>query len=128
MKKYCTSCGKQIVFSVTNKPKFCDSCGTKLNLGESLGSDNEEAEQEEESLGVDVEESTGGFSSNISKLEFDIQRFETPKETLGGLIDNPIQRSETQDLDGKKVEREPQSSSTNFIEEFKKEAGSIKGK
>ena len=66
MKKYCTSCGKQIVFSVTNKPKFCDSCGTKLNLGESLGSDNEEAEQEEESLGVDVEESTGGFSSNIS--------------------------------------------------------------
>ena len=96
MKKYCTSCGSQIVYSVTNKPKFCASCGAKLDLGKNYASSKKQEEQvevEQEVLGVEEEESTDGYSTKINKLDFDIERFEAPKETLGGLIDSPVQSS-----------------------------------
>ena len=123
MKKYCTSCGSQIVYSVTNKPKFCASCGAKLELGENYASSKEQEKQvevEEEVLGVEEEESTGGYSANINKLDFEVERFDAPKETLGGLIDNPVSNND-------KGERQ-QPNNENFLNDFRKEAGSIRKK
>ena len=123
MKKYCTSCGSQVVYSVTNKPKFCASCGAKLDLGENYASSKEQEEQkevEEQVLGGEEEESTGGYSANINKLDFDIERFDAPRETLGGLIDSPVQSSS---------EGERQlPNNENFLNDFRKEAGSIRKK
>jgi predicted RNA-binding Zn-ribbon protein involved in translation (DUF1610 family) len=123
MKKYCTSCGSQIVYSVTNKPKFCASCGAKLDLGKNYTSSEAQEEQvevEEEVLGVEEEESAGGYSANINKLDFEVERFEAPKETLGGLIDNPVNG-------GNEGERQLPNNE-NFLNDFRKEAGSIRKK
>ena len=71
-------------------------------------------------MGVEEEESTGGYSANINKLDFDIERFDAPRETLGGLIDSPVQSSS---------EGERQlPNNENFLNDFRKEAGSIRKK
>ena len=103
MKKYCTSCGSQIVYSVTNKPKFCASCGAKLDLGKNYASSEVQEGQVE-----------------VNKLDFEVERFEAPKETLGGLIDNPVNG-------GNEGERQLPNNE-NFLNDFRKEAGSIRKK
>lgn len=126
MKKYCTSCGKLAEFSVKDKPKFCAGCGKPFDLGGNL-STKEKGNLEpakEEALQEEREESTSGYSGNLSKLDVDIIPSKPPSETLGHLIDNPAPNT----LSSEPRLDVPQKSREQFLEDFKREAGSLRSK
>jgi hypothetical protein len=124
MKKYCASCGKPSVFSVSDKPKFCAGCGSKFDFGQNLTSSVAKKEEtEEEAYGFEEEgESQEHSLPNMTKLDIDLEYVEGHTETLGSMIDNPIPNSSSDQPKRTtgKVSRK------KFLEDFKKEAGSLR--
>lgn len=119
MKKYCTSCGKPSEFSVSDKPKFCSGCGTGFSLGESPPK-----EEKEETTPAREKEENVSYSGNLSKLDVDVTPSRPPSETLGYLIDNPAPNT----LADEPIPNAPERSREQFLESFKREAGSLRNK
>ena len=123
MKKYCTSCGKSIVYSVSDKPKFCDGCGTKLDFGDNLS--EKDKDKKEVAAGPRKEDAAqGNYSCNFSKLDVEIQPSRPPSETLGYLIDNPAPNT----LASEETRNIPDKSREQILGNFRREAGSLRYK
>ena len=119
MRVYCSHCGAASDFTAA-KPKFCHKCGK--SFGVSTASDPEPQASLQESLEqetIDEEEQI----PNIGGLEVDISHETHFKHSFGGLVGTSDGPSDS--LPRKKEKR---ISKKKFLEDFKKEAGSIKKK
>ena len=108
-KVYCNSCGGQNIYS-DSRPNFCQKCG------ESFGAVKKKIAKED-SAPVDLPDLSD------EGLEFDIETFDRKADTLGQIMG-------TQDGVGYDFDNEPKTkkvSKKDFLESFKKEAGSIRG-
>ena len=76
---FCPECGARGVYTL-NKPKFCQTCGEKFEVGTTVAS---EAHEEEGLEGVPV----------LRKLDYSIE-MERGKTTLGNLFENPMAPSD----------------------------------
>jgi len=124
MKLYCKSCGSATDYTI-NKPKFCANCGNsflenkilpkKINL--SKDTYNEDVEDEESEANLES-------IKNISNLDYEISTYEKPKQTIGDLVgtSNGQELSNNPDIPQKKISRK------EFLEQFSREAGSLRGK
>ena len=114
MKKYCFACGSKLEFSLKEKPKFCSKCGTSLG-GETVSTvdSNEEDDGEEQILTI----------PNIDKLDFVFEenplQGKPPKlgEIMGTLEEGQV---------GKFPRPQSQGAQEDAMEEFRKEAGTLK--
>tara|TARA_R110000751_G_scaffold233856_2_gene334735 strand:+ start:1275 stop:1643 length:369 start_codon:yes stop_codon:yes gene_type:complete len=73
---FCSECGAKAAYTL-NKPKFCQTCGEKFEIGSTLVS----AANEEESLERVPE---------LGKLDYSIEMEGNNQITLGSLFDNPM--------------------------------------
>jgi len=74
---FCPECGARAAYTL-NKPKFCQTCGEKFEIGSAVASkDNEE---EEEDLEIIPE---------LGKLDYSIE-MDYGKTTLGNLFNSPM--------------------------------------
>jgi|TARA_R110002051_G_scaffold9297_1_gene37018 hypothetical protein len=72
---FCPECGARAAYTL-NKPKFCQTCGEKFEMGSAVASED----NEEEGLEVVPE---------LRKLDYSIE-MDHGKTTLGNLFDNPM--------------------------------------
>jgi len=129
LKIYCTECGAGVEY-LSNKPKFCSSCGNPFDKKVALPVlkpkrtiskiEDEDVEEIEDS---DTEESESSSVPEIDNLEYDISIPQKSKETIGNLIGTYTPESDLHlpDIERKQVSRE------EFLENFAKEAGSLRG-
>ena len=112
MKKYCFTCGAKLEFSIRDKPKFCSKCG--IPLESSAGPIDNDVEPDDEQLSVPI---------NIDKLDFDFEEdILTGKgQTLGSIV-GTLEESEV----GRIPENMPKTTNEEAMEQFKKEAGSLR--
>lgn len=112
LKIYCSTCGKPAEYDL-NKPKFCFSCG--YSYADRLKATEEIKVQEEE-----IEEKKVLF--NINKLEVDTVFYDVQKESVKDLSKYPGSPT-------KRVKASaPKISSKQALEDFRKEAGSLRKK
>ena len=128
MKMYCSSCGSPTEYSV-NKPKFCSNCGNsffgnkpevkkqKINIDVDIEDENEDSEEYEDNASMES-------IKKIRSLDYEINTPKKSKQTIGDLVGTSDGREETfnNDIPQKKLSRK------EFLEQFSKEAGSLRGK
>ena len=119
MKMYCQNCGLGMSFSNV-KPNFCSKCGKPLSsssANEATASDDQEQEQDEDDQNSDF--------SNMNKLEVEIDNFQTPKQTLGNIIESQPEIRPPQNLSDQfeNLSTEPKQTNEEFLKEFRNEAG-----
>ena len=73
---FCPECGARAAYTLT-KPKFCQTCGEKFEMGSAVAS----KDNEEEDLEVIPE---------LRKLDYSIEMERGSKTTLGNLFDSPM--------------------------------------
>ena len=73
---FCPECGARAAYTL-NKPKFCQTCGEKFEMGTAVAS----KDNEEEDLEVVPE---------LRKLDYSIEMDRGSKTTLGNLFDSPM--------------------------------------
>ena len=75
---FCPECGARAAYTL-NKPKFCQTCGEKFEMGSAVASkDNEEEDLEDRET-----------VPELKKLDYSIE-MERGQTTLGNLFDSPI--------------------------------------
>ena len=73
---FCPECGARAAYTLS-KPKFCQTCGEKFEMGTAVAS----KDNEEEGLEVVPE---------LRKLDYSIEMDRGSKTTLGNLFDSPM--------------------------------------
>lgn len=130
MKKYCTECGQPTEYT-SSLPKFCQGCGTSFNLlvrekakasKVIKAKKSVEPEDEEDEEGDDEDEGDESVTHipNLSHLEVEIEASKvrgTPLKDIMGTVGDGFER-----------EIPPEQSKEQFLQQFKKEAGSIRNK
>jgi ribosomal protein L40E len=122
MKKYCPSCGKQNPVSA----KFCCHCGDSTSLAskvkqKSTLSKTSALETE------DGEEEPGDIQITATKLDVEIMpTWGSSNETIGSLMQEGQQTGPTTS-DGYKKGGGPEINVKQFLEEFRREAGPLRG-
>jgi len=122
MKKYCPSCGKQNPVSA----KYCCHCGDgmsltskvkqKSTLSEAMTLEGEEDEEDAEDIEI-----------TATKLDIEIMpTFQSSGETIGSLMQEG-QQTGPATSNGRKKGGGPKIDEQQFLEEFRREAGPIKG-
>jgi len=143
MKRYCTSCGSPTDYSL-KKPQFCCNCGKSFdnnqtvqdkpvianntinrarpNLNQKLRNFKNIQIENDENYDDDDYDNGVNHVPNISQLE--VETFaEKPKgEKIGDLIKNPSKPSKRNSSKSKSQK----ISNKKILEDFKKEAGSIR--
>lgn len=127
MKIYCIKCGAPTEY-ISAKPKFCSSCGipTSAQGREVKQQQPEEAKPQKKdpiaAFEIETEESLGGggVPSNMHELDVEIETSQANGFKFGDVLGS----SEGSE----KYRREPDKQVTQeqFLQEFKKEAGSIR--
>ena len=115
MKLYCSSCGAANSYTV-EKPKFCQKCGTPMGRTQASQSNSP------------LPESDSDYAENVpsvSKLDIDIVGDFSPRGiTLGALSQMPSAPTDSSAKPPKK--KAPRVSKKKVLEDFHKEAGTIK--
>ena len=128
MKKYCPTCGKGNPISA----KYCCHCGDGMSLTSKVKQkpiSSVAAARTQTSMVIeDVgdEEEPHGTHITASKLDVEIMSTPQTSETLGSLIQEGEQTGPVMS-DGYKKGGGPKIDEKKFLEEFRREAGSIKG-
>jgi len=123
MKKYCPSCGKQNPVSA----KFCCHCGDSTSLAKKVKQKTNPLKAtprlEEDDYEEDGEQ---GVEITATKLDVDIMPNWQGKETIGSLMQEG--ESGPAISDGYKKEGGPiEINEAQFLEEFRREAGPLRG-
>jgi len=117
MKTYCYDCGAKLEFSPRDKPKFCAKCGVSLT-----GSKEEKSAPP---ASAEVEKEDVVYVPSVSKLDFDFiqDTSASNKMTLGSIM-GTLDPDQIQGgfSSGVKI------TDKQAMEQFKKEAGSIRQK
>ena len=101
---FCPECGARAAYTL-NKPKFCQTCGEKFEMGSAVASED----NEEEGLEVVPE---------LRKLDYSIE-MERSKTTLGNLFDSPMAPTESavpDSVKGHKTQTKKQLLSSSIAE------------
>lgn len=128
LKIYCSECGSGVEY-LSNKPKFCTNCGNSFNkniLNKKIEAKKQPSLEieENENLHHDDDDASSNSVPDINNLEYDISMPQKRKETIGNLVGTHTPGS---DLNLPEIERK-QVSREEFLENFAKEAGSLRGK
>jgi len=122
MKKYCPSCGKQNPVSA----KYCCHCGDGMSLTSKVKRKSRFSKAtilEGEEDGEEVED----IQITATKLDVEIMpTFQSSGETIGSLIQEG-QQTGPAISNGYKKGGGPKIDEKQFLEEFRREAGSIRG-
>ena len=129
MKMYCYQCGYGMTYNGA-PPNFCMQCGAKTGDVRAQAQDSveevaqEEAEQAEEQESVTASQEPEETLPTLEGLEVD---FEIPKNsfTFGEIAGTSAPSQGNDDYQTPKAKRE---SKKQFLENFKKEAGSLREK
>ena len=73
---FCPECGAKAAYTL-NKPKFCQTCGEKFEMGSAVASKDNEEEEGLEAV------------PELRKLDYSIE-MDRGKTTLGNLFDSPM--------------------------------------
>lgn len=129
MKSFCPHCGSLMMYAGA-KPKFCSSCGNELgSFSVSYKKKGQPTREEDEdgNPNVPTPEETN-FIPNINSLQVDIQASSPQKHTLGQVLEtySNVKPNESSQDDFS----HPQNnvSSEQFLDNFKKEAGTLRQK
>ena len=114
MKVYCQKCGSKIEFSANDKPKFCHSCGASLSLGSNITNAEED--------GVNEEAENVTSVPTISGLEVEIHSDPVKGEPLSSLLGTAEEGAPPMNIN------RPKQTKEEVLENFQKEAGSLKRK
>lgn len=112
MKKYCPSCGKANPIG----SKFCCHCGDATTLASNVKKTTLPKREEEEEEAEEI--------TDIQATKLDVEIMDTPSfsETVGGLIQQgPVSGGLETMRGGPTIDEE------TFMEQFRKEAGPIRG-
>ena len=105
---FCPECGARAAYTL-NKPKFCQTCGEKFEMGSAVAS-KDNKEEEEEGL-EDIPE--------LGKLDYSIE-MDYGKTTLGNLFDSPMapthENSSPASIKGHKTQTKQQLLSQSIAE------------
>lgn len=129
MKKYCTECGQPTEYT-SSLPKFCQGCGISFNLlvrekakaskvikaKKSAEPEDKEDEDEDEDEGDELV----AHIPNLSHLEVEIETSKvkgTPLKDIMGTAGDGFEREIPQE-----------QSKEQFLQQFKKEAGSLRSR
>lgn len=128
MRIYCQKCGQPTEYSLHGgKPKFCSHCA------ESFGTANYHLDASIEKpilpkdtrAFLDLEEDSHYDGSNISKLEVDI---DTTREKSNTVTIGDLAGSQSMINPDEPRLPDPEMSSEEFLESFRKEAGTLRRK
>lgn len=139
MKKYCINCGSATEFSF-NKPKFCTNCGKSFDIGLAVEvkenvikkpiNNMKKPQINIEENDLDLEDGEDVLSvPEISKIDCDYEVKKHQGIKFKKMMDNPFpslaSSSKEKKVKGKKLSKKEVQ---QFLEDFKKESGSIRPK
>ena len=123
MKKYCPSCGKQNPISA----KFCCHCGDSTSLALKVKPKRNplKASPPEETSDYEEDEDEN-IQITATKLDVEIMPTQNIKKTIGGLMQEgehsgPVASNGYEKGGGPKIDKK------QFLEEFRREAGPLRG-
>ena len=127
MKSFCPHCGAHVAYAGP-KPKFCSSCGDSLSSFSTSHKKPEKETDEDGNPNVPRPKSEESIPQ-ISSLEIEIQAHPSRAHTLGQILEtySEVQPSPSS-LNGTSPPARAVISQEQFLEEFKKEAGSLREK
>ena len=130
---YCKKCGQPNHY-VTDKPRFCQSCAQPFD--ETKGATN--APPVERNLeaapplpctpldgSLGIEENEESFESNLNKLDVDVETWDEQGTPLGAIMAANPNTKPPKDNSGK-TKKPKRGSKKQFLNEWEKEAGSIR--
>ena len=122
MKTYCYDCGAKLEFSPRDKPKFCAKCGVSLDGKKKVRAARACSTQKDLPTPADEEEDVTHIP-NIDGLDFDFLQGATTnnKMTIGSIM-GTLDPDQIQ----KGSSRGPKITPEQAMEQFKREAGSIR--
>ena len=120
------NCGSLLKFSAGEKPNFCFSCGANITTGKiTIQKPTTKSPRPIEKVSFDDEEEELSVP-NISKLDFDIQgSLKVSKSSIGDII-SVSDGNENSHIPTEMKNKGPKISKKKFMEQFKKEAGSLR--
>ena len=126
MKKYCPSCGKQNPVSA----KYCCHCGDGMSLASKVKPKRNPLKASTPKEMDDYEDHEEDEDENIritaTKLDVEIMPTHDSKETIGSLMQQG-EYSGPVASDGYEKGGGPKIDEKQFLEEFRREAGSLRG-
>ena len=128
MKIYCPKCGNPTAYSGP-KPKFCSSCGNPLSVLAKKEKGKQENYEIHEDIDIEEDPSESFNLGNMDKLEIEISK-QTNKVTFGELMENSAaaENEVKGDIVFTEKNSSPQKSSEQALEQFRKEAGTLRNK
>jgi len=138
LKIYCTECGSPTNYS-TSKPKFCSNCGKSFDnsvVNKSLYQKptttkpiNVEVENDFDDPEDDID--TVNSVPPIKRLDVELDQFEVKKQKtkIGDIIGSAKGGTKREKIETKRLTKSQLAEQRKkFLEDFKREAGSIRGK
>ena len=123
MKVYCPSCGAAVHYTV-EKPRFCSKCGDPISIYAKT-KQKQPQKNYEFSEDIDIEEDPNESVPQIGKLDIEILPDKIPRHTLGQILES--QPSEPPpEMTNNLTPRVDNQTSEEFLQQFGKEAGSIR--
>jgi len=124
-KKYCTKCGQATEYK-SETPSFCSKCGNSFSGKKSTATRSTVRDKSSRYPSEDEDEfeESSSFSSNITSLEFEVEKFPAPNPTIGQVAS--LGPSEASDKGPKQQEAIAPVDEEKFLKDFQQEAGSIK--
>ena len=124
MKLYCQQCGNGMTFA-SLKPKFCSQCGSPISIYSKQKELKNKNYDFDESL--DIEEDPSDLNiGNMTSLQVDFEPLHIPRQSLSSIMESQPEKIEGDirfEGDVYKAPSGPEQSSEDFMQEFKKEAG-----
>ena len=126
MKLYCQQCGNGMTYA-SSKPKFCSQCGSPISIYSKQKESKNENYEFDESLNIEEDPADLNIG-NMTSLDVDIDPFGIPKQTIGGMLESKSKGEIPFKMDKFESPNETVQSDEEFMESFKKEAGTDRQK
>ena len=127
MKIYCPQCGSPTAYAGA-KPKSCSSCGNALSA--LAKKEKEEQKNYEIHEDIDVEENPSESLNldNMNALQVEINYQQNNKVTFGQLMKDSADAELDGDINFTEKQSVPQRSPDQIMQDFQKEAGTLRNK
>ena len=122
MNIYCQSCG-QLHKYTSAKPNFCTNCGSGLSVGAAPPSAKKGLDLEE-----DIPETKQDLALSLEKLSFDFMDFSSKRSKKLGSIAGTLVGENGEKIKSDPLPKSKRVTKKAFLEQFKKEAGSLRAK
>jgi len=138
LKIYCTECGSPTNYSAS-KPKFCSNCGKSFDntvVNKSLYQKPTTTKPIDVEVDDDFDDPEDDISTvnkvpSIRRLDVEMDQFEVQKQKtkIGDIVGSAKTGAKREKIENKKLTKSQMAEERKkFLESFKREAGSIRGK